>query len=125
MKSKAVVRIFESFEDDIEGDDLTDSEKVKEVLRYVDDREDQCLWKSMDGYDERDYMEFKGSVLGHYLGTRKTTKYYLEQLKELSDRNKARQMTLRRLTKFYSHFKLFPHCPMARRQRYHYPFGNK
>jgi len=104
MKARDAVEVFESFEDDVDHDDLTDSEKVKEILRYVDDRKDRCFWKSMDGYDERDYMVFKGSVLEHYLGIRKTTRYYLEQLKELSDRYKARQMTLRRLTNFYSHF---------------------
>jgi len=96
MKARDAVEVFESFEDDVDHDDLTDSEKVKEILRYVDDRKDRCFWKSMDGYDERDYMVFKGSVLEHYLGIRKTTRYYLEQ-------------------QFL--FPLFPNCAMAKEIR--------
>jgi len=88
MKPREVIAIFEDFEEDAD-DELTDSEKVKEVLKDVDDKQVRSFWKTLDGYEERDYMMFKGSVLEHYLGTRKTTKYFLEQLKELSDDNKA------------------------------------
>jgi len=79
MKAREVIRIFEDFEEDVEDEDLTDYEKVKGVLKDVEDKKDRSLWKTLDGYDEQDYMTFKGSVLEHYLGTRKTTKYFLEQ----------------------------------------------
>jgi hypothetical protein len=102
MKPREVIVIFEDFEDADDG--LTDSERVKEVLKDVDDKQVRSFWKTLDGYEERDYMTFKGSVLEHYLGTRKATKYFLEQLKELSDDNKTRRVSLHRLTDYYSRF---------------------
>lgn len=78
MKPREVIAIFEDFEEDAD-DELTDSEKVKEVLKDVDDKQVWSFWKTLDGYKERDYMMFKGSVLERYLGTRKTTKYFLKQ----------------------------------------------
>ena len=93
MKAKDVVKVFEIFEDNTEDDELTDSEKVKGVLKDVDDRQVRRFWRTLEGYDEKDYMMFKGSVLENYLGARKTTKYFLKQLKGLSDDNKTRQMT--------------------------------
>ena len=104
MKAREVLEIFEAFEEDIEDEDLTDSEKVKGVLKDVDDRKVQSLWKSFDGYDERDYMMFKGSVFEYYLGTKKTTRYFFEQLEELSDEIRSRRVTIRRLTDFYAQF---------------------
>jgi len=50
MKAKEVVRLFEAFEDDIEGEELTDSEMVKGVLREIDDRRVRDLWKTLDGF---------------------------------------------------------------------------
>ena len=104
MKAREVLEIFEDFEEEVEDEDLTDSEKVRGVLKDVDDRKVRSLWKSFDGYDERDYMMFKGSVFEYYLGTKKTTRYFLEQLKELLDENRSRRLTMRRLTDFYSQF---------------------
>ena len=106
MKAREVIEIFEDFEEEVKDEDLTDLEKVKGVLKDVDDRKVRSLWKSFDGYDERDYMMFKGSVLEYYLGMKKTTKYFLKQLEELSDRNQSQQITLRQLTNFYSCFSL-------------------
>ena len=106
MKAKDVVRLFERFEDDTEDDELTDSEKVKGIVMDLDDRKDRDLWKTMDGYDEREYMEFKGSVLEFYLGTKKTAAYLLEQLEDLIDDTRDQRMTLRRLSKYQSRFQL-------------------
>jgi len=50
MKVKDVVQIFETFEDDTEDDELTDSEKVKGILKEIDDRRVRDLWKTMDGF---------------------------------------------------------------------------
>ena len=103
MKPGKVIAIFKDFEQDAD-DGLTDSERVKGVPKDVDDKQVRSFWKTLDGYDEWDYIMFKGSVLVHYLGTRKTMKYFLEQLKELSDDNKARRVSLQRLTDYYSCF---------------------
>src|SRR5882757_7411091 len=105
MKEKDVVKVFESFEDETEDDKLMDSEKVKGVLRNLDDRKVRSLWKTMDGYDEKDYMTFKGSVLEFYLGTKKTAKYLLEQLEEFTHSNRDRRTTPQRLFQYQSHFK--------------------
>src|SRR5882757_5001952 len=105
MKAKDVVKVFESFEDETEDDELMDLEKVKGVLRSLDDRKDRNLWKTMDGYDEKDYMTFKGSVLEFYLGTKKTATYVLEQLEEFTHDNRDRRMTPQRLSQYQSHFK--------------------
>ena len=106
MKAKDIIRIFESFEDDTEDDKLTDSEMVKGILKELDNRKVRDLWKTMDGYDGRDYMEFKGSVLEYYLGTKKTAAYLLEQLEEFTRDNRDRQMTtLRCLARYQSRFK--------------------
>ena len=40
----------------------------------------------------------------YYLGAKKAEKYFLDWLEELSEENKARCMTLRRLTSYYSSF---------------------
>src|SRR5271168_4293111 len=104
MKAKEVISIFEDFEEDVEDEDLTDYEKVKGVLKDVEDKKVQSLWKTFDGYDEKDFMVFKGSVLEYYLGAKKTAKYFLDQLEDLSEENEARCMTLRRLTDYYSSF---------------------
>ena len=103
MKPGKVIAIFKDFEQDVD-DSLMDSERVKGVLKDVDDKQVWSFWKTLDGYDEQDYIMFKGSVLVHYLGTRKAMKYFLEQLKELSDDNKARRVSLQWLTDYYSHF---------------------
>src|SRR5271168_1810281 len=99
MKPREVIAIFE---EDVEDKDLTDYEKVKGVLKDVEDRKVRSLWKTFDGYDEKDFMVFKGSVLEYYLGAKKTAKYFLDQLEDLSEDNEARCMTLRRLTDYYS-----------------------
>ena len=104
MKAKDVISIFEDFEEDVEDEDLTDYEKVKGVLKDVEDKKDRSLWKTFDGYNEKDFIEFKGSVLEYYLGAKKTEKYFLAQLEDLSEENEARHMTLRRLTNYYSSF---------------------
>src|ERR1700678_4082933 len=79
MKSKEVISIFEDFEED---EDLTYYEKVKGVLKDVEDKKVWSLWKTFDGYDEKDFMVFKGSVLEYYLGAKKTAKYFLDQLED-------------------------------------------
>ena len=84
MKAREVIEIFEDFEEN-EDEDLTDLEKMKEVLKYVEDRKTWSLWKTLDEYDKEDYMTFKGSVLKYYLGMKKTTRYFFEQLNNLSD----------------------------------------
>ena len=104
MKPRDVIEIFEDFEEDADDEDLTDWEKMKEVLKYVADRKTRNLWKSFDGYDEEDYMMFKGSVFEYYLGTKKTTRYFFEQLEELLDEIRSRHVTIRRLTDFYAQF---------------------
>lgn len=104
MKAKDVVKVFKEFEDDIEDDELMDSEKVKGVLNFVD-RKDQILWKTMDGYDERDYMQFKGSVLEFYLGTKKTAGYLFNQLKNLTEDTRDHRMTPRCLANYHFRFK--------------------
>ena len=38
-----MVKVFESFEDETEDDELMDSEKVKGVLKNLDDRKDRNL----------------------------------------------------------------------------------
>ena len=104
MKAKDIIRIFESFEDDTEDDELTDSEMVKGILMDLDDRKDRSLWKTMEGYDKRDYMMFKGSVLQYYLGTKKTATYLLEQLEEFTQDSWDRRLTLRCLSNYQSRF---------------------
>ena len=93
MKPREVIEIFEDFEGNTE-DDLTDSEKVKGVLKDVEDKKVRSLWKTFDGYDKKDFMVFKGSVLEYYLGAKKTAKYLLDQLEDFSEENKAQCMTL-------------------------------
>src|ERR1700678_4014225 len=101
MKPREVIAIFE---EDVEDKDLTDYEKVKGVLKDVEDKKVWSLWKTFDGYDEKDFMVFKGSVLEYYLAAKETAKYFLDQLEDLLEENKARCMTLRRLTDYYSSF---------------------
>ena len=83
---------------------MTDSEKVKGVVKELDDRKVRDLWKTMDDYDERDYMEFKGSVLEYYLGTKKTATYLLEQLEEFIYDSQDQRLTLRHLSNYQFHF---------------------
>ena len=108
MKAKDVLRLFEMFEDDMEDRQLTDSEKVKGIVKEVDDRRVWDLWKTLDGYDKRDYMEFKESVLKFYLGSKKMVTYLFEQLKELSQNSRDQRMSLAHLARYHSCFK-----PMA------------
>ena len=108
MKAKDILQLFEMFEDDMEDEQLTDSKKVKGILKEVDDKRVRDLWKSMNGYDERDYMQFKGSVLKYYLGSKKTAKYLLNQQEDLVNDTRDQRMMLQRLAKYHSHFK-----PMA------------
>jgi len=50
MKARDAVEAFESFEDDLDYDELTDSEKVKGVLKELDDKRVRDLWKTLDGF---------------------------------------------------------------------------
>ena len=108
MRAKDAVKAFELFEDDVGHDDLTDSERVKGIVMDLDDRKDRSLWKTMEGYDERDYMMFKGSVLEYYLGTKKTATYLLEQLEEFVYNSRDQRLTLQHLSDYQSRFR-----PMA------------
>jgi hypothetical protein len=78
MKSRKVIAIFKDFEEDVEDEDLVDFEKMKGVLKDVEEKKVRSLWKTFDGYDEKNFMVFKESVSEYYLVVKETTRYFLD-----------------------------------------------
>jgi hypothetical protein len=104
MKADKVIEVFKCIEEDLEEGDLEWSEMVKKALRYVSKDKTQKLWKSIDGYNEKDYVTFKESVLEHYLGCKKTAKHFLWQLEDITEENKSRWVTLWWLAAYHTSF---------------------
>jgi len=55
-----------------------EEEKAKVVVRYTD-KQIRRFWKSLDGYDGRDYAELKKSIIAQYPGAERGERYTQNQ----------------------------------------------
>ena len=73
-ETSELFKFFEYFEDLADACALTDTEKCKIVVRYVD-KATKRFWVTLTGYETHDYDLFKKSVLAQYPGAEKGIKY--------------------------------------------------
>jgi len=73
---------LELFEDLASSNGLTDEEKCKNIVRYVDQRTKR-FWVLLPGYANRDFTDFKKNILAKYPGAEKGTHYTCRDLERL------------------------------------------
>ncbi|KAH7922154.1 hypothetical protein BV22DRAFT_1106781 [Leucogyrophana mollusca] len=81
-ETSELLEFFKYFKDLADSCSLTDAEKCKSVVRYVD-RVTKRFWVTLSGYESQDYDTFKANILSQYLGTEKGIKYTLCDLEHI------------------------------------------
>ncbi|KAF8815695.1 hypothetical protein BYT27DRAFT_7067454, partial [Phlegmacium glaucopus] len=102
---RGLAEFFEDFEECAKAAGLKDEEKLKWVLKYVDERPTRQFWKTLGGYEEQNYEIFKKSVLDQYPGAKEGEKYTRRQLERLTEKNVTKKVTEQRLTEYYAKFR--------------------
>ncbi|KIJ65376.1 hypothetical protein HYDPIDRAFT_167090 [Hydnomerulius pinastri MD-312] len=69
-----LLEFFDYFEDLASACSLTDADKCKVIVRYVD-KTTKRFWITLTGYENHDYKTFKDSILAQYPGAKKGIKY--------------------------------------------------
>jgi len=85
-KPKDLVEFFEEFEEHAAAAELSDSEKVTWVVKYVKSKEVASFWKSLADYtsNPRDDTKLKGAILVQYPGAETGERYTSRHLCETS-----------------------------------------
>ncbi|KAJ3816998.1 hypothetical protein F5880DRAFT_1493584, partial [Lentinula raphanica] len=78
---------LEDFEADAAAQELTDEEKVRMVLKYVDS-ETKGFWKTMEGYESKDWEKLKKELMHAYPEAKKSHRYTKKSLKKIAEANK-------------------------------------
>ncbi|KAF9235362.1 hypothetical protein BU15DRAFT_64949 [Melanogaster broomeanus] len=78
-ETSELLEFFEYFEDLSSACSLTDADKCKVIVRYVD-KATKCFWITLAGYESHDYTAFKKSILAQYPGADKGIKYSRREL---------------------------------------------
>ncbi|KAJ3884972.1 hypothetical protein GG344DRAFT_59937 [Lentinula edodes] len=75
---------LEEFEGHAVAQELTDDEKVRSILKYVDGMT-RSYWKTLDGYEERDWVKMKTELFDAYPGAKKGHRYTVKGLLKLAE----------------------------------------
>ncbi|KAJ4484317.1 hypothetical protein C8J55DRAFT_411932, partial [Lentinula edodes] len=75
---------LEEFEGHAVTQELTDDEKVRSILKYVDGMT-KSYWKTLDGYEERDWAKMKTELFDAYPGAKKGHRYTVKGLLKLAE----------------------------------------
>ena len=107
--AKELNEFFEDFEELAKGANLTDAEKVKWVLKYVDGKKHVKFWKTREGYSTGQWTEFKKTVIAQYPGAKDGQAYSTKDMEKITDSfAKKKAMDEDDLIDYYSRF-----CPVA------------
>lgn len=85
-KASDLLEFFDYFEELADGFELTDAERCKSLVRYVD-KSTKRFWVSLEGYETSSYKEFKETILGHYPG------YSIRDLERLTKASRDDEIT--------------------------------
>ncbi|KAG2737479.1 hypothetical protein P692DRAFT_20682729, partial [Suillus brevipes Sb2] len=81
-ETSELLEFFEHFEDLADACSLTDTDKCKLLVRYVD-TSTKRFWVTLKGYDKKDFNEFKTSILAQYPGAEKGIRYTIRDLERI------------------------------------------
>jgi len=82
-----------------------DDDKAKVVIRYTE-KDIGRFWRSLEGYDERDYTLLKKSITAEYPGAERGKRYTQRQLEKLTEKAVRKRIHGERdLTGYYSKFR--------------------
>ncbi|KAJ3775274.1 hypothetical protein FB446DRAFT_638287 [Lentinula raphanica] len=97
--------MLKNFEADAAAQELTNREKVRMVLKYIDSQT-KSFWKTLEGYYEnRDWEMIKKELLHAYLGLKKSHRYMKKSLKKIMEANvKCHVNSKEDISKYYQQF---------------------
>ncbi|KAG1899571.1 uncharacterized protein F5891DRAFT_1189731 [Suillus fuscotomentosus] len=81
-ETSELVDFFELFEDLATSCTLTDEQKCKAIVCYTDVLT-KCFWVMLTGYESKDFMIFKQSILAKYLHANQGTHYMIRDLERV------------------------------------------
>jgi len=100
-----LLEFFTQFEEAADDCQLDSAEKSKVVVRYTE-KEIGRFWKSLKGFDDKDYDELKKSIIAEYPGAEKGEKYTQRQLERLTEKAVGKKIRSERdLTGYYAKFR--------------------
>lgn len=79
-ETSELLEFFEYFEDLADACSLTDTDKCKLLVQYVD-LSTKYFWVTLKGYDKKDFNELKMNILAQCPGAEKGTRYTIQDLK--------------------------------------------
>ncbi|KAG2744841.1 hypothetical protein P692DRAFT_20674088, partial [Suillus brevipes Sb2] len=81
-ETSELLEFFDYFEDLADACSLTDDDKCKFILRYVDTTSKR-FWVSLPGYASKDFPLFKKNILAQYPGAEKGIRYAIRDLERV------------------------------------------
>jgi hypothetical protein len=78
-ETSELLEFLELFEDLASSCGLTDADKCKMVVRYVN-LETKRFWVTLTGYESKDFGTFKANIIGQYPGAAKGARYTIRDL---------------------------------------------
>ncbi|KAJ3858706.1 hypothetical protein EV359DRAFT_17597, partial [Lentinula novae-zelandiae] len=97
---------LEEFEGHAVAQELTDNEKVRSILKYVDGMT-RSYWKTLDSYEERDWEKMKTELFDAYPGARKGHRYTVKGLLKLAESNALKRIEEEAdLIEYYCQFRI-------------------
>ncbi|KIK34346.1 hypothetical protein CY34DRAFT_26874 [Suillus luteus UH-Slu-Lm8-n1] len=81
-ETSELLEFLELFEDLASSCGLTDGDKCKMVVRYVN-LETKRFWVTLTGYESKDYGIFKTNIIGQYPGAAKGARYTIRDLERI------------------------------------------
>jgi hypothetical protein len=81
-ETSELLEFLELFEDLASSCGLTDADKCKMVVRYVN-LETKRFWVTLTGYESKDFGTFKANIIGQYPGAAKGARYTIRDLERV------------------------------------------
>lgn len=104
-ETSELLEFFEFFEDLAATYALTDADKCKAIVRYVD-LQTKRFWLTLTGYESKDFTLFKASILAQYSGAAKGQRYSVRDLERIVVANVENDITTEtELIQYYKQFR--------------------
>ncbi|KAG2055737.1 hypothetical protein BDR06DRAFT_1044422 [Suillus hirtellus] len=107
-ETSELLEFLELFEDLAASCRLTDVDKCKMIVRYVN-LETKRFWVTLTGYESKDFGVFKTNIIGQYPGAAKGVRYTIHDLKHVILNTAESDVSMEtELVQYYRQF-----CPIA------------
>ncbi|KAG1811602.1 hypothetical protein EV424DRAFT_1349620 [Suillus variegatus] len=108
-ETSELLEFFELFEDLALACGLSDAEKCKTIVRYVD-IQTKHFWVTLTGYESKDFTVFKTSILSQYSGAAKGLRYSIRDLEQIVISNVDNDISTKtKLLQYYRQFRPVAH----------------